>query len=137
MFDREEFERWIAQAEYTLKSAENDLNSNFYSWACFKAQQAAEYAVKALLFGLGIMAYGHSIKRLLDLLSRETEKVAVPEELFDLARLLDRHYIPPRYPDAYIEGAPYEYYGKKDAIEAINAAKEIISFVRGVADGFK
>ena len=83
MFDHEEFERWIAQAEYTLKSAENDLNSN--------------------------MAYGHSIKKLFDILSRETEEVTVPEEIFDSARLLDRHYIPPRYPDAYIEGAPYEY----------------------------
>ena len=134
MFDREEFERWLSQAEYTLRSAENDLNSKFYSWACFKAQQAAEYAVKALLFGLGVMAYGHSIKRLLDVLSKEIE---VPEELFDNARLLDRHYIPPRYPDAYIEGAPYEYYGEKDALEAIDSARKIIAFVRGIADGLQ
>ena len=131
MFDREEFERWLSQAEYTLRSAENDMKSGFYSWACFKAQQAAEYAVKALLFGLGIMAYGHSIKRLLDVLSKEVD---VPDELFNSARLLDRHYIPPRYPDAYIEGAPYEYYGEKDAVEAINSSLAIIAFVRRVAD---
>jgi HEPN domain-containing protein len=131
MFDREEFERWLSQAEYTLRSAENDMKAGFYSWACFKAQQAAEYAVKALLFALGIMAYGHSIKRLLDVLSKEVD---VPEELFDSARLLDRHYIPPRYPDAYIEGAPYEYYGEKDAVEAINSSLAIMAFVRRVAD---
>ncbi len=82
------------------------------------------------LFGLGVMAYGHSIKKLLDILSNEIE---VPEGLFDNARMLDRHYIPPRYPDAYMEGAPYEYYGEKDALEAINSAREIIAFVRRVA----
>lgn len=134
MFDREEFERWIAQAEYTLKSAQNDLSAGFYSWACFKAQQAGEYAVKALLLGMGIMAYGHSIKRLLDVLSQHVE---VPEELFDEARLLDRHYIPPRYPDAYIEGAPYEYYGKKDAENAIASSNRILDFVRRVAGDIK
>jgi len=131
MFDREEFERWMAQAEYTLKSAQNDLKAGFYSWACFKAQQAGEYAVKALLFGIGVMTYGHSIKKLLDILSQHVD---VPEELFDYARLLDRHYIPPRYPDAYIEGAPYEYYGIKDAENAIDASIGIINFVRRVAD---
>ncbi|ASJ02489.1 DNA-binding protein [Thermococcus profundus] len=131
MFDREEYERWLDQALYTLKSAENDIRGGFYSWACFKAQQAAEYAVKAALFGFGIMAYGHSIKKLLDVLS---QRVDVPEELFDVARLLDRHYIPPRYPDAYVEGAPHEYYGKNDALEAINAAKRVIEFVGRVDD---
>ena len=131
MFDREEFERWISQAEYTLKSAENDLKSGFYSWACFKAQQAAEYAVKAILYGMGIMAYGHSIKKLLDVLS---QNIPVPKELFDNARLLDRHYIPPRYPDAYIEGPPYEYYGERDAKEAITSANMIIEFIKGIAN---
>ncbi len=130
MFDEEEYRRWMDQAEYTLRSAENDMKAGFYSWACFKAQQAGEYAVKALLYGMGVMTYGHSIKKLLDVLSRKAD---VPEELFNKARLLDRHYIPPRYPDAYIEGSPYEYYGENDAREAINAAREIIEFIRRIA----
>ena len=134
MFDKDEFERWLSQAEYTLKSAQNALSAGFYSWACFKAQQAGEYAVKALLLGIGVMAYGHSIKKLLDVLSKH---VHVPEELFDDARLLDRHYIPPRYPDAYIEGAPYEYYGRRDAESAIASARRILEFIRGVASAFK
>ena len=46
MFDREEFERWLKQAEKTLESAERDKNNEDYNWCCFKAQQAAEYAVK-------------------------------------------------------------------------------------------
>ncbi|WP_324736176.1 HEPN domain-containing protein [Thermococcus sp. SY098] len=131
MFDREEFIRWFKHAEYTLKSAIRDKDSGDYSWACFKAQQAAELAVKALLYGLGIMTYGHSIKKLLDILSKE---VQVPQNLFRNARVLDRHYIPPRYPDAYIEGSPYEYYDKIDAEEAIRAAGEILNFVREIAN---
>ena len=137
MFDTEEFERWMSQAEYTLESARSDLLSGFYSWACFKAQQAAEYALKALLYGRGIMVYGHSLKHLFDVLSKEDPDIDVPEEMFRIARLLDRHYIPPRYPDAYIEGAPYEYYGETDAEEAIKAAKRVLDFIRGVVDGLR
>ena len=39
-------------------------NDEVYNWCCFKAQQAAEYAVKGLLYGFGIMAYGHSVMNL-------------------------------------------------------------------------
>ncbi len=62
MFDNDEFERWMAQASDTLNSARQDYSSKSYNWSCFKAQQAAEYAVKALLKGLGISAYGQQRK---------------------------------------------------------------------------
>ncbi len=65
MFDREEFERWMEQASDTLNSARQDHSNKTYNWCCFKAQQAAEYAVKALLKGLGVSTYGHSIVKLL------------------------------------------------------------------------
>lgn len=41
-FDRREYERWMGQAEYTIDAAKSDLQSQFYSWACFKCQQAAD-----------------------------------------------------------------------------------------------
>lgn len=65
MFDRDEFERWTAQASDTLVSSRNDFSVKSYNWCCFKAQQAAEYAVKGLLKGLGVSAYGHSIIKLI------------------------------------------------------------------------
>ena len=49
----------------TLLSAEGDLGRGDYNWACFKAHQAAGYAVKALLHGLGLTPKGHSISLLL------------------------------------------------------------------------
>lgn len=51
--DIEEYERWIKSAEKTLQSAKEDLERGDYNWACFKAQQAAEKALKAFLYGLG------------------------------------------------------------------------------------
>ncbi|MCS6785163.1 MAG: HEPN domain-containing protein [Candidatus Caldarchaeum sp.] len=32
----------MTSAEATIKSASKDLSANEYSWACFKAHQAAE-----------------------------------------------------------------------------------------------
>lgn len=131
MFDKEEFERWMKQAERTLKSAERDKNATDYSWACFKAHQAAEFAIKGLLYGLGIMAYGHSLKKLLEILS---QRIKVPEEILRKAKILDRHYIPTRYPDAHIAGSPFEFYDEEDAEEALKSAERILEFVKGVAD---
>ncbi len=63
--DDDEFNRWMPNAKYTLKSAYNDKASEFYNWACLKAQQAAEYTVKADLRGTGNDSFGNSISLLL------------------------------------------------------------------------
>lgn len=125
MFDKEEFERWMAQASNTLISARQDHCAKSFNWCCFKAQQAAEYAVKALLKGLGISAYGHSIVKLLrDLETYEPNLGGLPS----CARTLDRHYVPARYPDAFTEGSPFEFYDDKTALEALNCAEKICDF---------
>ena len=65
MLDEAEYTRWINSSRKTLNSALGDLERDDYNWTCFKAQQAADLAIKALLHGLGLSAYGHSISRLL------------------------------------------------------------------------
>jgi len=47
----------MKQAEHTLRSIEADLGFGSYSWACFKAQQAAELAIKAMLRAMGRPAF--------------------------------------------------------------------------------
>jgi len=79
----------------------------------FKAQQAAAYAVKALLKGPGVSAYGHSIVKLLKDL--ETCSIDV-HTLTSYARTLDRHYVPARYPDAFTEGSTFEFYIALDSL---------------------
>ncbi|MEM3891677.1 MAG: HEPN domain-containing protein [Nitrososphaerales archaeon] len=125
-FDREEYERWIKQAKDTLESAEEDMGNRRFNWSCFKAQQAAEYAVKGLLYGLGSIPAGHSILGLLGRLKRRGVDVG---DCLKHARLLDRHYIPTRYPNAHPEGAPYEYYDEEAAKEALRSAREILKLV--------
>ncbi|HII61026.1 HEPN domain-containing protein [Pyrococcus horikoshii] len=133
MFKRREYERWIVEAKRTLSSAYSDLKEGYYEWASFKAQQAAELAVKAILRGLGFAPIGHSITRLLKDLSGSLN-LDIPREILYFAMELDRNYIAPRYPDAYPEGSPFEYYSEDIAKELVKYAEKIIKFVEVVVD---
>ncbi len=126
MLDETEYARWIKASKGTLRSARGDLDRGDYNWTCFKAQQAAEFAVKALLHGLGLPAYGHSIS---GLLTRVPEDLAVQDEVIQDAKTLDKYYVPTRYPNAWAEGIPEEYYTKRDAESAIRCAEEVIGWV--------
>ncbi|MEM1984836.1 MAG: HEPN domain-containing protein [Candidatus Korarchaeum sp.] len=128
--DEHEYLRWLNSAKRTLESAHGDLSGGDYNWACFKAQQAAELAVKALLRGIGSPSYGHSIAKLL--MSVEAKGIGVPEEIMQRAKTLDKYYVPTRYPNAWAEGTPHEYYTEPDATDAINCAREVISWIEGV-----
>ena len=128
MLDEKEFDRWMSSAERTLISAQGDSKRGDYNWACFKAQQAAEFAVKAILRGLGLPSYGHSIYKLLTLLKERD--LNVPNEIIDAGKALDKHYVPTRYPNAWSEGSPHEYYTKDDAENAIYKATLIIEWVK-------
>lgn len=44
-------------------------------------------------------------------------------------RVLDRHYIPTRYPDSLPEGTPHEAFGAEDADDAIRRAEGILKAV--------
>lgn len=120
-------EDWLRQAERDLQQAQISRENEVHEWACFAAQQAAEKAVKALHLQLGQDAWGHSVVKLLKQLPDEIE---VPREMEEIASVLDAYYIPPRYPNGFSEGAPYEYYTRKQSEEAIRYAREILEFAR-------
>ncbi len=40
MFDYDEYNRWMNEAENTFKSAIVDKDNGYYNWCCFKSQQA-------------------------------------------------------------------------------------------------
>lgn len=128
MLDRQEFDRWMRQAEHNLASAERDVTAGDFAWACFKAQQAAEMAVKALLLGLGQPARGHSILALLRQVANL--QIVVATSLLESAQRLDRFYIPTRYPNAHPMGSPFEFYNAGDAQQAVVDARQVIDFVR-------
>ena len=81
--------------------------------------------VKALLYSVGRIELGHSVSLLL-------QKVeTAPAELLDAARVLDRYYIPTRYPNGFAEGAPMDFYDRVTAEEAVRHAEAILDFVGG------
>ncbi|OPX17487.1 DNA-binding protein [candidate division WOR-3 bacterium 4484_100] len=118
---------WLRQADRDLRHARNSLRNKEYEWACFASQQSAEKALKALYQHLGGEAFGHSLLKMIkDLPARIRPK----SELFRIASELDKFYIPTRYPNGFDWGAPMDYFGKKDASDAIRYASTIIKYVK-------
>ena len=73
--------------------------------------------------------FGHSVTGLLENLPGEMRP---SEDLMDAAKELDKAYIPTRYPNAHPQGAPYEYYTKKEAERLIEYAEKIIKHCEGL-----
>lgn len=96
-----------------------------HEWCCFAAQQAAEKAVKAIFQKRHLEAWGHVVHQLLE---RLPEDVDLPEGHLDLARQLDRHYIPTRYPNGFENGSPGDFYTAEDSRRAIEQAEVLVEF---------
>ena len=129
--NREEALRWLKQAEHNLKVAENNLNAGFFSDACFMSEQTAQVALKAYLIcktGRYVL-WEHSIQTLAKKCIHYDDEY---NEVIGFGMILDRYYIPTRYPDALAPPAiPYETYTAKDASEAVGFSKKIIDLAKG------
>ncbi|MGQ9702740.1 MAG: HEPN domain-containing protein [Bacteroidales bacterium] len=124
---------WFEQAKGDLKHAQSSLEYGDYAWACFACQQAAEKALKALYMKYNSIAWGHSAVELLESLPSGIK----PEtELIEKAKILDKYYIPTRYPNAHPSGPAFKFYTKEEAEEAIKICEEVINFCasKGLSD---
>ncbi len=118
---------WLRQAEADLEHARSAREAGDFEWSCFASQQGAEKALKALFYHLHGDAWGHSLLALMEGLPDPT-RASVTPDLLDSAKALDKHYIPTRYPNGFAQGAPTDYYTKRDAEDSIRHAKSILSF---------
>jgi HEPN domain-containing protein len=118
---------WFRQAERDLGHAQDALDRGTFEWASFAAQQAAEKAIKAVYQRLGAEARGHSVTQLLTSLPGSARP---GEDLIETAKDLDKHYIAPRYPNSYPEGAPMDFYTRAEAQRALAGAERIIEHCR-------
>lgn len=116
---------WLEQARADLAHAERSLAMGDHAWACFAAQQAAEMAVKALHMRHGQIAWGHSVASLLSALPDE---VRPPPEVVEKGKVLDKFYIPTRYPNAHPGGPAFAHYTEGEARQAIALAREVLEF---------
>jgi HEPN domain-containing protein len=123
-----ESSRWWRQAEADYKTAATLWDAEDFSPCAFHAQQAAEKALKAWLYSKGIKAFGHSLVALLA--SADEESLAeVDESIDEAASALDKHYISTRYPDAFEDQIPAEFYTAELAEEALTWSKQLMQFV--------
>lgn len=120
---------WITRAEDDIAWTKNNIESGFYSQACFTAQQIAEKALKAFLRSRRKeINRDFKIHQLLGLL-RQCEKFDKDfRNLEENCRILNEYYAPTRYPEML--GLQFRGYGKNQAEEAFQLAKEIFEFVR-------
>jgi len=104
-----------------LRMAELAMNGKIYNQVCFHAQQAVEKALKGVLENKKMVP--PKTHKLADLLSKLPE---IQGDVKENISLLDRFYIPTRYPDALpgqlFNGLP----GKKDAEEALETAQKFL-----------
>src|SRR3972149_7688262 len=104
----ESAEHWLSFARQDLRMAELALGEGIYNQVCFHSQQCVEKAIKGWLEQQGqAPPRTHRMADLLALLP-----TGLLGELSDALGLLDRFYIPTRYPDALAgasrEGLPRE-----------------------------
>ena len=132
---RDEAERWLRQAESDLAFAALGAREGFPAQACFTSQQAAEKALKAVLYLSGIrFAPGHSVVELLDRAGAAVADTdAAPlRRLEDSARQLDQYYIPTRYPNGRPGGVPAEVFTDTQAEDAVGRARTFVEAARAL-----
>ena len=130
---RKEAKRWLQQARSDLEASKDSRAAGHYEWAFFQAQQAAEKGIKAIWFHHAYDPWGHSLIKLL----RDFPDAEVRERLEDLAdsaKLLDKLYIPTRYPNGLPDATPGEVYTRSEAETASETAKTIIERAAAITE---
>jgi HEPN domain-containing protein len=123
----EKVANWLEEANWDLENAIILFEKDRFNTVVFHCQQAAEKAVKGLLYYNNANGWGHSIHSLLEKYKELKHKNL--NDIETIALSLDKHYITTRYPDALPNIAPHNAYNRSEADLAINQAKTIINFV--------
>ena len=126
-----EAKRWLKQAKADLLAARHSAENKSFEWASFQSQQAGEKALKALLYFFDYDPWGHSLVNLME--EYPEKKIKEKIKLFlDDAKLLDKYYIPTRYPNGLPDLTPSEIYTKDDDVRAIKAASCIVDTIEDI-----
>jgi HEPN domain-containing protein len=121
---KQEGQRWQAAARNDLQGAKLLRQGQLHNLACFHCHQAAEKALKAILYAHGAQrVMGHGVQDLVKSVGKVDPASATiaPE-----AAKLDRHYIPTRYPNGLPGGTPSEAYDSTDSEHAESVAEQVL-----------
>ncbi|MCK4996952.1 HEPN domain-containing protein [Candidatus Pacearchaeota archaeon] len=115
--EKEEFEKWLEQADIDLDSAKYNFNGEKYSVAIFLCQQSVEKGLKALMIknGKGLIRT-HDLAKL----GREVDS---PENFLNNLVELSNSYTGSRY-------IPLEDFKEKEVNSFIKFAEEVLIWIR-------
>ena len=128
--DQYEAQRWLDTASDDLRAARALVEGGFHAHACFSAEQCAEKAVKAAWYHIGESPWGHSIQKLLEEFPLR-DRLGGGDDLIEKARLLDRFYVPTRYPNGLPDLTPERTYTAADSRQAIELAHHFLTVLGG------
>jgi HEPN domain-containing protein len=104
-----------------------------YAHACFLCQQAAEKSIKSVHYFFDSDPWGHSVYKLIvDLKMIDESMYHKFERHIDEAKMLDRLYIPTRYPNGLPDIIPDDAFFLQDANEALSMAGGILQTVKEI-----
>ena len=116
--------RWFTTAEDDNDSAVILKENGKFAHSCFHAQQAGEKALKAVWYFADADPWGHSIKKLIeDLNSVDLKLYQRLESYTRMGMVLDRFYIPTRYPNGLPDITPDVAFADEDAEKCIIYSK--------------
>ena len=120
--------RWVDQAAEDLDAARVLRDAEKYAQACFYSQQAAEKALRGMGWRHGRRLSEHSILRL----QCDLEEIDPDVQRLDKKELalLDRFYIPTRYPNGLPHIIPQRGFCRADADAGIAAAEKVLKCAR-------
>ena len=130
-----EAKRWLTTADDDIDSAVILKENGKFAHSCFHAQQAGEKALKAVWFFADADPWGHSIKKLIeDLTSVDFKLYQKLEPYARIGMVLDRFYIPTRYPNGLPDITPDVAFTNEDADTCITYSRRIIDQVHSILD---
>jgi HEPN domain-containing protein len=127
--NRREAHRWLRTAEEDLQAARVLMRAESYAQACFYAQQAGEKAIKALWYLLDVDPWGHSVQKLI-MDFPQSKQLPDLRKWIERGALLDKFYIPTRYPNGLPDLTPGQVYTQEDAQRGMDAADALVSACR-------
>ena len=112
-------DEWFRRARRYLRIAQTNLDDGFADVSSFYAQQAAEFAPRALqLHRQGTITKTHDLPRLAQL-------VSAPTRIINLGKLATYAYVAARYPDV---GGPKITRSRAESY--LDAARRIVRWIR-------
>lgn len=118
----------MSQAEADLETVDILISSKRYYMACFAAQQSAEKAIKAYLYGRGEeFVFGHSIAKLC---KRAAEYDVAFLDLRKDVKNLDQFYVETRYPNGLPDEIPATFFDLADAERGRNMCGKVLDLIR-------